>query len=115
MNTDKAAVANFAVNIFAPLKFAGVKKTNRSLLLYQYVNILSWQANPDNVDVVKYRLYLASGAVLNLLAELSAGTFEYWHKNVPRDQVCRYAVCAVNSQGQEGELAYVEVRQISPE
>ena len=110
MNTDKAAVANFAINIFAPLNFAGVKKVNRSLLLSQYVNVLSWQAHPDNVDVAKYRLYLASGTVLSLLAELNAGTLEYWHKNVPKDQVYRYAVCAVNNHGQEGEFAYVEVK-----
>jgi hypothetical protein len=110
MNTDMAAVANFAINIFAPLNFAGLKKVNRSLLFSQYVNVLSWQAHPDNVDVAKYRIYLVNGSVLILVAEVSANTLEYRHINVKKDEAYAYALCAVTSLGQEGEFAYVAVK-----
>ncbi len=110
MDTDKAAIANFAVNIFAPLNFTGVKKVNRSLLLAQYVNILEWQPHPDNLGIKSYRIYQLNGDGLSLVAEVNSGMFEYWHKNVLKDQVYQYAICAVNDQDQEGEFAHVEVK-----
>ncbi len=110
MNSDTAVKAGFSRRILAPLQFAGLKKINRSLLTGRYINILTWQSNPDNVEIAGYRIYWVNGAAISLLAEVSADTFEYWHRNVKKDQAYRYGVCAVNQQGREGEFSYVDVR-----
>ncbi len=110
MNWDAAVKANFSRMIFAPLHFTGQKKINRSLLIGRYVNILTWQANPDNIEIASYRIYLMNGAAMSLMAEVNAATFECWHHNVKKDQTYRYAVCAVNTQGRQGEFSYVEIK-----
>ncbi len=110
MNSDTGVKAGFSRRIFAPLQFTGLKKINRSLLIGRYVNVLAWQANPDNVEIISYRIYLVSGAAMSLLAEVDANTLKYWHTDVGKDQAYRYAVCAVNQQGREGEFSYVDVR-----
>jgi hypothetical protein len=110
MNSDTAVKANFSRIIFAPLHLTGQKKINRSLLIGRYVNVLTWQANPDNVKIASYRIYLMNGEAMSLMAEVDANTFECWHKDVKKDQFYRYAVCAVDAQGQQGEFSYVEIR-----
>ncbi len=110
MNSDTAVKANFSRIIFAPLHLTGQKKINRSLLFGRYVNVLTWQANPDNTEIASYRIYLMSGDAMSLLAEVNANTFEFWHRDVRKDQFCRYAVCAVDAQGRQGEFSYVEIK-----
>jgi hypothetical protein len=109
MNSDQAVTANFSRMIFAPLQLTGQKKMNRSLFLARYVNVLTWESNPDNGEILFYRVYLVDGQAMSLLAEVNAGTFEYWHQDVKKDRTYRYAVCAVDAQGRQGEFAYVEV------
>lgn len=101
-------------NIYAPLNFEGEKVLNRSLLLGEYINILTWQANPDNENIVKYRIYLVEGQSKSLLVELDADTFEYLHRNVEKDKQYTYGLCAVNNENREGEFDYVEIGQIYP-
>jgi hypothetical protein len=109
MNSDTGVKAIFSRVIFAPLHFTGQKTMNRSLLMARYVNVLTWQANPDNAGIVGYRIFLMDGAAMSLMAEVNASTFEYWHYNVKRVQTYRYAVCAVDTQGRQGEFSYVEI------
>jgi hypothetical protein len=94
-------------NIYAPLNFQGVKAENRSLLFREYVNSLTWQANPNNVNIVKYRIYRVEGASRTLLAEVSADTLKYWDVGVEKDKQYEYALCAVNNENREGAFAYV--------
>lgn len=96
-------------NIYAPLNFQGVKVENRSLLLREYINSLTWLANPDNIDIVNYRIYRVEGAIRTLLAEVSADTFNYWDIGVEKDKQYTYAVCAVNNENREGAFAYVVI------
>lgn len=110
MNSDTGVKANFSRMISAPLRLAGQKKMNRSLLMARYINVLTWQANPDNAEILGYRIFLMNGTVMSLMAEVNATTFEYWHYNVKKDQAYRYAVCAVDAQGRQGEFSYVEIR-----
>jgi photosystem II stability/assembly factor-like uncharacterized protein len=64
--------------IYPPLHFSGGTAINRSLLRSEYINILSWEANPLNSNIVHYRLYRVSGSSPTLLAETDASTFSYW-------------------------------------
>lgn len=96
-------------NIYAPLNFQGVKAENRSLLFREYVNSLTWQANPNNVDIVKYRIYRVEGAVRTFVDEVSADTLKYWDIGVEKDKSYEYALCAVNNENREGAFAYVVI------
>lgn len=110
MNSDMSITASFTRIIYSPLNFAGQKVLNRSLSQAEYINVLSWQSNPDNENILKYRIYTAEGEVKNLLVELSAGTFRYWHRGVEKDKSYTYAICAVNDEGREGEPIHITIQ-----
>jgi len=110
MNSNKSITANFVEMIYAPLNFAGVKRMNRSVLMAQYINALTWQANPANNSVAKYRIYLVEAGSRSLLAEVGPGVFEYRHINVERAKAYVYAVAAVSGAGREGDQAQVTVQ-----
>ncbi|MGB8953530.1 MAG: hypothetical protein WCC06_12800 [Candidatus Aminicenantales bacterium] len=93
-----------------PLNFSGQKLANRSLSMVEYINKLTWQANPANPDVSGYRLYQVDEGTLTLLAEVNANTFEYFVRNVQRDKEYRYGILAANDKGWESDLTYVTVR-----
>lgn len=109
LDTYKSIMANF-MKIHPPLSFAGRKVLNRSLLQEEYINVLSWYTNPPNEYISKYRIYQVDGENRSLLVELSANTFEYWHRRVNKDKEYTYALCAVNDEGREGEPASVTVK-----
>jgi hypothetical protein len=109
LNKDKSIKADFVRLIYSPLNFTGEKEMNRSLLLVEYVNALEWQANPDNANIVKYRIYLVEKETESLLAELNADTFEYRHRGIGKDNQYTYALVAVNDEGREGGRAYITV------
>jgi hypothetical protein len=110
MDRDKYIKAAFWRMIYAPLAFQGRKVMNRSLMQVEYINVLSWEPNPANAGIVKYRVLMTEGATDALLAELSAQTFIYRHREVGKDAEYRYALCAVDAQGREGERARVTVK-----
>jgi hypothetical protein len=110
MNRDKLITANFIRIIYASLDFAGEKVLNRSFSQAEYINFLSWQANPNNVNIAKYRIYLIEGNTPTLVVELNANTFDYWHRGVEKDMRYTYALVAVNGEGREGDWAYVSVQ-----
>lgn len=80
MDASKTIVANFR-EIGPPLSPDGRRTVNRSSLLAEYINVLSWQANPanDGLGVSAYRVYEGAGAPA-LLAELPATKTEYVHR-----------------------------------
>jgi uncharacterized protein YegP (UPF0339 family) len=100
--------------IYAPLNFSGKKIENRSLMLIECINVLTWQANPDNINIAKYRIYQVERENRSLIEELDAdktgSTFEYWHRRVEKDKVYAYVLVAVNVDGREGDPAYVTVQ-----
>ncbi len=103
MDSDRTITANFFRIIYPPLSFIGEKKLNRSLFQTEYFNELTWQANPNNEDIVKYRIYISNGQTI--LVELDASTLKYWHRGVEKDRSNNYAIVAVNSEGIEGTPA----------
>ncbi len=110
MDSDKSIKANFIRIIYAPLNFTGKKVLNRSLSQAEYINVLNWQANPNNVNIVKYRIYILEGVSKNLLVEQDANAFEYWHRDVEKDKQHIYGICAVNDEDREGDPSYATVQ-----
>ena len=110
MDSDKSVTANFIRIIYPPLNFTGQKVMNRSLFLTEYINVLYWNANPNNMNIVKYRIYLAEGESRDLLVELSAETFEYWHRGVNKDTQYTYAIVTVSDEDIESDPVCIIVR-----
>ena len=110
MSSDMSVKANFIRIIYPPSNTTGQKVLNRSLSQAEYINVLSWQANAENLDVVKYRIYQVEDGIKNLLIELNAGVFHYWHRRVEKDKRYSYAICAVNDENREGDSVLVTVQ-----
>jgi hypothetical protein len=73
MDSDKSVSAVFIKTLFTPLNFTGQKVINRSLTQSEYINALSWEANPDNTDVTAYRIYLVEEVQASESSESSFG------------------------------------------
>lgn len=89
----------------ASLNFSYDKEENKSLLLREFINVLSWEAHQLNA-IVKYRIYQVEDSSQSLLGEVNVPYTEYLHRNVDEDKEYTYALVAVDPQGREGEAAY---------
>lgn len=87
------------------LNFSYHKEENKSLLLKEFINVLSWEAHPLNA-IVKYRIYQVEDSSQSLLGEVNVPYTEYLHRNVDEDKEYTYALVAVDPRGREGEAAY---------
>lgn len=94
----------------APRNFTGTKKNNSSTLLEQYINVLGWEAHPDNRDIQGYRLYRQDGAAWTLIGEFDAQTFSAMDKNVKKALTYTYLVKAVDSSNRPGDGAPLQVK-----
>ncbi len=110
MDRNRRVAANFQRIISAPLNAAGQQILNRSLSQAEYINVLTFQPNPDNIDITGYKVYLVEGTARTGLASLDANTFKYLHRGVARDRVYIYEIVAVNSEPREGYPATVVVQ-----
>ncbi len=106
MNSSKTITANFRLLIYAPLQFEGQRVENRSLSQRESINVLNWQAHPNNSNITLYRLYEISGSNLNKLADVDSSVFTYHHRSVELNQTYSYALIAVNNAGLEGAPTY---------
>ncbi|MEW5900528.1 MAG: hypothetical protein AB1715_03595 [Acidobacteriota bacterium] len=104
--------------IFSPPYLAGERLLNRSLSQAEYIDLLSWVANPNNSDlnIVKYRLYLVDYSFYygeqRLLAEIDTGPFTYMVRNVRASAVHTYAVCGVTDKGEEGMRDFAVIQRM---
>ncbi len=97
--------------IFPPLNFSGKKVLNRSLAQQEHIHVLSWRENPKNKNITGYRIYQVEADGQTLLAELSANTFQYWHRNIQNDHPYTYALLAVNQENREGDPAILSLQE----
>jgi len=96
--------------LYSPINFHGEKKKNRSLFQVEYINILAWEANPQNKDIIeKYKIYLIDEGENILLREINVDTFEYWIRKVDKDKVYKYGLTAFDIYGRESDPVYTEV------
>jgi hypothetical protein len=85
---------------------------NRSLSQVEYIDILSWEANPNNSDlnIVKYRLYAQqSYYAARLVEEFPPGTKTYLVRDVPEYEERTYSLAGVTDKGEEGMRRYINI------
>jgi len=101
-------------NIFAPVNLKATKTINRSLLLREYVNVLTWADNSRNTSVLKYRIYRVTTAGRVLVAEVpkAAGNvaYRFLHRRVNLAEVYTYEVLGVGALDREGLAATATAR-----
>ena len=72
--------------------------------------MLTWQANPQNSEIVKYNLYEQNGGGQKLLVALDADIFEHVIRNVNKEKQYVYALTAINVHGRESSPAVISVK-----
>ena len=110
VNSDMMIQANFERIIYPPRQLSGQMDLNRSLSQKEYINTLAWQADPDNIDIDRYKVYIFEAGTWRLLQLLNSDTFEFQVRNVDGKTAYRYGVSAQNSLGREGERAVVDIQ-----
>ena len=114
LQTAMASLSVNVDNIFPPLNLKAEKAVNRSLLLREYVNILTWRDDPRNLSVSKFRVYRVTGAGRALIAEVprtSANTlYRYLHRKISGQETYTYDVVGVGNLDRESTAATATVR-----
>jgi M6 family metalloprotease-like protein len=115
LQMSQASVAVVADNIFAPVNLKAVRAVNRSLLLREYVNVLTWAHDARNTSVWAYRVYRLTGTGRELLAELNkattdTATYRYVHRQINTSETYVYEVVGVGTLDREGLSATVTAR-----
>ena len=110
MDSDKSVAANFLRIIYPPLQLAGQKVLNRSLSQAEYINVITWNPNPNNANIVGYRIRQIEGNSELLIAEVNSTTYKLQHRKVEKNKTYTYSVVAVNNENREGDPAYVTIR-----
>jgi hypothetical protein len=112
---EDTASVEIVVIVYAPTNLSGMQVFNRSLLMGEYNNRVSWAANPVNQNPYKnithYRIYkIESDGIKTLLKEVDSNTFEYWQIGVTKGESYTYGVSAVHNGTLEGEAAQVTIQ-----
>lgn len=114
LQTSPASVAVVVDNIFAPGDLKAVKSVNRSLLLREYINVLTWKDNARNTSLLKYRVYRVTGAGRELVVEMdkasTSTTYRYLHRRIDPSETYVYEVVGVGLLDREGLSATVTAR-----
>ena len=112
MNSNKTVTAGFIRIIYPPAELQGQKILNRSLARAEYINVLTWTSNPANegLSLSLIRIYLKQGEILAKIADLPPGQLSYRHRRVEKDTTYEYLVVFVDSEGREGDPAYLTIR-----
>lgn len=105
LDLNRSVVAN-SRKIHKPLNFTGQKILNSPLSQEEFINVLTWKANPKNENIQKYRIYQVEGKNQILLVELNADTSEYWCRDVEKDKQYTYALVAVDDENRESPQTY---------
>jgi hypothetical protein len=89
--------------IFPPSNFVGEVVENKALFYREHIHKLTWEANPLNRDIEKYRLYENDGVNNIFLEEFPAGTFEYMRRHTVKGKSYTYELWAVDIKGRAGK------------
>jgi len=110
VDMEKTVTANFQRNIYAPLNVTGQKVLNRSFSQAEYINVITFAANPDNVDIKCHKIYRVEGEEKTQIAAIYANPLEYAHRGVSKDATYTYQVVAVNDDLREGDAAVLVIQ-----
>jgi len=114
INIDDSLLSFFT--IAPPLNLNTKQETNQSFLQTEYINVISWEANPLNEfkNIFNYKIYTVQNSQLTLLVQIPASSsstakYIYWHRKAEKEKNMIYAVTAVNDEGEEGPPAYYQL------
>lgn len=112
MNSDKSISANFVGIIYPPADLQGQRVRNRSLSQTEYINVLNWNAHPDNagLDLAVVRIYWKSGETLTKIADLPADQLSFQHRGREKNTAYDYVILFVDGEGREGDPASLTIR-----
>jgi hypothetical protein len=107
LQMSQASVAVVADNIFAPGDLKAVRVVNHSLLLREYVNIVTWADDDRNTSVRAYGVYRLSGTGRELLADLNkattdTATYRYAQRRINTSETYVYEVVGIGPLDREG-------------
>jgi hypothetical protein len=112
--TAQASVSVIVDNIYAPAGFQAVRAVNRSLMLREVINVLTWADNPRNTGVLKFRIYRVTTGGRALVAEVakaaSGATYRYLHRGINAAETYAYEVVGVGDLDREGPAASATAR-----
>ncbi|MEE9502982.1 MAG: S8 family serine peptidase [Candidatus Aminicenantaceae bacterium] len=102
--------------IFPPQSFAVQRIPNNYIFFMQFVDRLTWSANPGNeIPVASYRLYeIRSDSQDNdfvLIAELDSQTFTYDRRGLLFEETYIYKITSVSESGEESAPVYATYSQ----
>jgi hypothetical protein len=95
-------------SISPPLNFLGKKVENKALFYRETLIELSWEPNPQNTGVAKYRLYQVDSGQ-TLIAEVPAGQYSYTLRNIDKSRTYVFTITAVDEADNESESAGITV------
>jgi DNA-binding beta-propeller fold protein YncE len=109
---DTAGVATFLDAIFPPANAALSRVENSFIFYKEYINRLSWQANPKNkIAISKYRIYVKRktdpDTSYQLLKEVDGSVLGYDDRGLKRGDELTYRLTAVNINGLESPAVVV--------
>lgn len=81
LDREISIAANFQRIIYAPINVAGQKVFNRSLSQAEYINIISFEDNPVNVNISSYNVYLVDNEVRTKVGSVGVSHLERKRKN----------------------------------
>ncbi len=97
--------------ILPPLNLNGQRELNKALFYYENVIQLTWNANPGNENITRYRVYrIESWRKFEYIDEVTSDVLIYHVRNTSTSTEYTFAVTAVNSSSIEGAPAYVTVK-----
>lgn len=107
-NSPRQILVNLEVlapPIFAPSSFAGTTITNKTLFYWEYIHHLTWQANSNNRNIEKYKIYEIDGVNRIFLVEMAASNLEYIRRHISKSKSYSYELVAVDNMNRVGEAA----------
>ena len=98
--------------LYPPLNFGLQRLENDYVFFKEYIDRLSWEANPNNKTMVtKYRLYRkikgAADGTYQVIAELGTSDFTYDDRGLKKNDLYSYWITAVDEYDRESEPALV--------
>jgi subtilisin family serine protease len=109
------AVASITAKFYPALPPANaqLQRLENNFIFYkEYVNKLTWQANPANKSTItNYKVYRkikgAADSSYGLVVSLPPGTLLYEDKGLGKDQLFTYRITSLNSRGKESDPVVV--------
>lgn len=97
--------------VFPPQNLNGERERNYSFFFREYVDSLTWDANPQNQDkqVVSYRIYKRVENTETLIDTVDGSSYSYFVRNVENSENL-YCISAVNAEGEESAKTCVQVK-----